>query len=324
MTANNTYKPNKNIDAPNSIGRSRTDSGSQTRDKAASDATSYRSAGSRDSSNRPNTTLNNKTRGQDSSGYRPSTGSRADQFPTSQSIRDRKMAEARTSAYGSYRPSTNRNFTYSNHSRPKGYTPPNYRSGRYYYDSPRYTRPYSYGFWSFDYHQGYSRRSMYFHYGLFPYIAITRIIVDSYPSVVYVDRPIYSSYGIGYEGTRYPGLDDALGDIRSAWTGGRADLIERHVRDSYDIAVLLDGKYDYSVTAGDYLAMTEDALGDMNTVSFVWNKVQSRRDGTVTAFATHTYWSGDSTRRVYVSYTFQRVGSRYYIVETGSTRDPWD
>jgi len=318
------YNPNKNADTSNSIGRPSTYSGGQNRDRTGSDATSYRPTRGNDSSSRSNTTLGNQTRNQDHSGYRSGNGAQANQLPTTRSVRDRKLADARTSSFGSYRPSTNRSFTYANYSQPKGYRPPNYRSGQYYYSTPRYTRPCSFGFWSFDYYQGYSRRSMYFHYGLFPYIAITRIILDSYPTVVYVDQPIYSTYGTSYEGTRYPGLDDALADVRSAWVSGRCDLIQEHVQDSYDIAVLLDGKYDYSVTADDYLAMTQDALGEMDTMSFSWNKVQSRRDGTVTAFATHTYRSGDSTRRVYVSFTLQRVGSRYYIVEVGSTQSAWN
>lgn len=265
---------------------------------------------------------------QNRSGYKPGADgnhSTVAPMPTTRSMRDRKLAQDRMAATSSYRPAvTKPHFTYSDHKAPKGYRPPTYREGHYYYSHPHYTRPCSFGFWSLDYYSGFSRRSMYFHYGLFPYIEVTRIIVDSYPTVIYVDQPIYTVYGVRYENSRYPGLDEALGDIRSAWISGRYDLIERHVRNSNDIAVLLDGRYDYSVAPDDYLAMTQDALGEMDSVSWVWDKVQPRRDGTITGFATHTYRSGDAVRKVYVSYTLQKVDGCYYIVEVGSTQVPWN
>lgn len=281
-------------------------------DPARSDHASGYHPSQGDAAGKPDMRQGDQTRNQDRPRY------------TTQYLRDTKMAEARMSATRNYRPAVSKpSFTYAHYMPPKGYRPPTFREGRYYYSHPNYTRPCSFGFWSLDYYSGFSRRSIYFHYGLFPYIEVTRIIVDSYPAVVYVDQPIYTSYGVSYQSSRYPGLDDALGDIRSAWVSGRYDLIERHVCDR-DIAILLDGKYDYSVTSTDYLAMTQDALGEMDTVSFVWDKVQQRRDGTVTAFATHTYRSGDSTRKVYISFTLQRVDGCYYIVEVGSTQAPWN
>lgn len=285
-------------------------------------------SGYRHSDNNPSYKPGNQRSDQarDHSAYKPTSGTKttASHFPSTQSIRDRKLADARTSSIR-YRPAADKtHFTYRNYTPPKSYKPPTYRSGYYYYAHPRYTRPYTFGFWSFDYHAGFCHRSLYYHYGLFPYIQITRIVVSSYPRVVYVDRPIYTIYGDRYETSRYPGLDDALADIRSAWISGRLDLLDDHVHDTLDIAILLDGRYDYSVTPNDYLAMTYDALGEMDTVSFVWDKVQQRRDGTITGFATHTYRSGYSTKRVYATYTMQRISGRYYIVEVGSTQTSWD
>ena len=144
-----------------------------------------------------------------------------------------------------------------------------------------------------------------------------------YPEVVYVDRPVYVNGGYYLESQKYQALDDALADIRSAWISGRYDLVERHVMSEDKVAVFLDGRYDYSIDGEDYLLMTRDAIEDMETVSFVWDEVKQRSDNTVTAFGTHKYYdAAGATRSVYVSYTLDKVGSRYYIVEIGSSLDP--
>lgn len=269
----------------------------------------------------------NQDQGKDHSNYKPGAdhNSLPDVMPTTQSIRDRKLAEARMAATKSYQPSSYKpHYSLADYHMPKGYKPPSYREGHYYYSHPHYTRPCNYGFWSFDYYSGYCRRSMYYHYGLFPYIQVTRIVVDSYPTIVYVGEPIYTIYGHRYNTDRYPGLNDTLSDIRSAWVSGRLDLLDRHVRDSHDIAVLLDGRYDYSISPDDYVQMTEDAMSEMDTDGFVWDKVQCRRSGEITAFATHTYRTGGVSRTVYTSYTFQRISGQYYITEIGTTQTPWN
>jgi len=207
---------------------------------------------------------------------------------------------------------------------PKSYRPPTYRQGCYYYPAVYVSRPCHYGYWTFGYYSGFSVRSLYFHYGYFPYIAVTRVIDLSYPRVVYVDTPIYvRSSGYYLENTRNQALDDTLADIRSAWVAGRFDLIQRHVTSNGKIAVLLDGEYDYSIEADDYLRMTRDAIEHMDTVSFVWDCVRERSDGGVTAFASHVYYdSSGREKTVYVSYTLQRYGSAYYITEVGSSLTP--
>jgi hypothetical protein len=201
---------------------------------------------------------------------------------------------------------------------PPTYRPPVYRTGFYYYPATYYDRPCYFAYWAPIYAPGFSYRSVYFSFGLFPYVTVTRISSLSYTRVNYVSTPIYID-GTYYHNSRYDRVDDTLSDIRSAWISGRYDLIERHVRADRSIAVLLDGQYDYSIVGDDYLAMTRDALGDLETTGFVWNKVRERADGTLTAFGEHSFWSADNVRTVYVSYTFQKVGSSYYITEVGSS-----
>lgn len=206
---------------------------------------------------------------------------------------------------------------------PKTYAAPNYRQGRYYYPAAyHYAKPCYFGYWARDYNPEFCWRSVYFSFGMFQYVQISRIRECTYVSVAYVSEPLFVSGRYYLHNDRFAGLDDALADIRSAWISGRYDLIQQHVRSDSSLSVLTDGKYDYAISSADYLAMTHDAISDLDTVSFVWDEVKERKDGTATAFGEHSYRGSDGTRKVYVSYTLQKQGHDYYITEVGSSLDP--
>jgi hypothetical protein len=226
-----------------------------------------------------------------------------------------------TAGYAPHRSNYTVGYHPTRFSMPHGYTPPTYRQGRYYYPATYHPKPCFFGYWAPIYSPGFSYRSVYFSFGLFPYVQIDRISECSYTSISYSSEPIYVS-GTYYHNARYSQLDEALADIRSGWISGRYDLIGQHVRAGQTIAVLLDGQYDYSISSDDYLSMTRDAIADLNTATFVWDKVRERGDGTVTAFGEHAYISSDQTRTVYVSYTLEKVGRDYFITEVGSSQDP--
>jgi len=221
----------------------------------------------------------------------------------------------------SYRPSTVGRAKDDDRNNPK-YN--NYRydrnPGRYSYPNRSSSRYYHYGYWVFDRHDSsYSRRSAYYHYGYYPYVRTTRVYVTPYIVVEYRDRAYDYS---GYYLSRRIGsdIDRALADIRDGWLERRLDLIRDHVDTSRRIAVLLDGKYDYSMDSQDYIEMTSDAIDDVQTISFTWESVRERTDGSYTAFGRHYFRDDDGiSRTVYVSYTLYPIGSRYYITEVGSS-----
>jgi hypothetical protein len=165
------------------------------------------------------------------------------------------------------------------------------------------------------------RKSVYFYFGYFPYVLSTRIHIKPYVSISYCSAPIIIENSYYLDRQRDHELDDTLADIRSAWIDGRSDLISRHVNNNRDIAVLLDGSYNYSIDADDYLDMTSDAVDQMKTISFTWQSVRKRTDGSYAAFAKHTYVDQSGiAQTVYVSYTlYGRLGS-YDIVEVGSSK----
>ncbi len=266
---------------------------------------------------RPDQSRPGDNRGSDSSSYRPHN-------PTTSVPSNRFNDDRNRRPNLGYRPTLPKTTKYVIGYRPAApyvpptYRPPTYRTGFYYYPLSYYDRPCYFAYWAPVYSPGFSYRSVYFSFGLFPYLRVTRISALSYTSVNYVTTPIYVD-NVYYRDSRYNYLDDTLADIRSGWISGRYDLVERHIRSDRMIAVLLDGQYDYSVSADDYLAMTRDALGDIDTTGFVWNKVRERADGTLTAFGEHSFRSSGTIRTVYVTYTLQRVGNSYYITEVGSS-----
>lgn len=198
---------------------------------------------------------------------------------------------------------------------------PNFRDGHYYYpDRPHY-RPSLFGFWGFNYDPGFCR-SIYFYYGYYPYIASVRVFIGPYVEIGYYSTPVVISHNDYYLAARRTNqLDYALSDIRKAWTDGRSDLIANYVDDDQTIAVLLDGKYNYSVEPKDYLQMTSDAIDETQTVSFTWQSVRERTNGDYTAFGKHTYVNADgNTQTVYVSYTLRMIDGNYVIIEVGSAK----
>ena len=320
------HGPDRLADAPKPAGAMTYQSGT-----SASARQDYKPHQPNSQQTRPSVTDNRNTQRPDSSrlapkptpskGYQPHQSFRDN--PTQRNYKPAIDKQRPTGAL-SYRPSLPRvNYTvgYKPAARyyvPTTYRPPTYRQGFYYYPVTYYNEPCYFGYWSSVYAPGFSYRSVYYSFGLFPFFQVTRIVTRPYTVVNYVSEPLYVSSYI--EPTaKYSRFDETLADIRSGWISGRYDLIERHVRDDRDIAILLDGKYDYSIVGEDYLAMTRDALGDLDTSGFVWSKVRERGDGMVTAFGEHSFYSGDRIRTVYVSYTFQKVGSSYYIVEVGSS-----
>jgi hypothetical protein len=206
--------------------------------------------------------------------------------------------------------------------RPKNYQPPVRKvTVQYRYPSRPNYRPAHYTHWIFDIRNTPNcRRSVYFYFGYLPYVSAARIYVEPYVYVEYRSAPIIFSGGYYLHRQHTTQLDDTLADIRSAWLDGRVDLIKRHIGSSGRIAVLLDGKYDYSVDSGDYADMTNDAIDQMDTVGFVWESVRQRTNGDYTAFAKHTYVDDSSQQKlVYVRYTLDRY---YNIVEVGSSESP--
>ncbi|MDH7482642.1 MAG: hypothetical protein QHH26_11815 [Armatimonadota bacterium] len=193
------------------------------------------------------------------------------------------------------------------------------------------TRRFFYPNYCYTYRKDYCWPSIYFYYGtLPPYIFGPRIVfIPTFANRhICVQIPIAINWNDDYYlcDTYGRRLREALNRIQRAWERGDEYLIRDYLRFNSRIAVYLNGKYAYSIDAEDYYDMTRDAMRNIRTRSFIFDRIHKRSSDCVVAFGTHIYVDEDSgfVKTVYVSYTLERFGSDWYITEVGcSTSYPW-
>jgi hypothetical protein len=121
-------------------------------------------------------------------------------------------------------------------------------------------------------------------------------------------------------GARIPGgANDAVLDIQEAWVTADDTLIRKHLDAAHPIRIYRAGKFDFTASTNDYLAMTRKALGSVSTQSFVLNQRENLPDGRVRACGTHVFYDPDDHRQVtYVCYWLKQVGDRWIITAINS------
>lgn len=228
-----------------------------------------------------------------------------------------------------YEPShyvTYRNYYSGHYYRPyTGWRAPYSYSGVYYYSWPHRIEPCYFGHYVFSYVRDYSYPSVYFHFGYFPYLHRSRVIVINVPVVRYVDvvRVNYRFDDDYYlSAPSYGSIDRTLADVRRAWIRNDWDLFRDYVRPDERMHVYIDGRYSYSIDGVDYLDMTRDALERTDTIDIDFYSVKRSDCDRYIAYGTHTYYDIDGQKKcVYVSYTFERVRGEWVIVEVGSSKN---
>lgn len=201
------------------------------------------------------------------------------------------------------------------------------------YDN-RYTRtrinlffnyPFRYQYYCYDYRPVYSYPSAYcYYYDYFPpFIYGTRIVfITPRVHVNYVEIPIFANWNREYylANPSYPYIRNTLDDIQRAWERNDPELLFNYVRRDSSISVYLQGDYSYTVDWLDYIDMTRDAMGTIQTKSLVFERVRRYNNDEIIAYARHTYYDFDNyLKTVYVSYTLENYSGRWYITEVGSS-----
>lgn len=183
---------------------------------------------------------------------------------------------------------------------------------------------YSYPYYCYNYRPLYSYPSVYcYYYDVFPpYIYGNRVLfVEPYfhrrnfTHITILMNPRDNYY---YSDPARRELDDTLEDIEVAWEEKDIERFTQYVRQGSSIAIFIEDEYAYSLDWRDYVDMTRDAMMNIDTTSFDFDKVVRRQEtGEVTAFAKHRFrnWDG-STETIYISYTFERISGNWYITET--------
>jgi hypothetical protein len=160
-----------------------------------------------------------------------------------------------------------------------------------------------------------------------PFIPVYRIIYLPPPRVIYVEVPVYIA--VPYYLERYAErpsqpVDDRqqlLSDIRHAWILRDPSLLEKYIRPVSYIAIYLEGKYAYSLPAEDFIAITRDAIKAVKTEQLTLYRTSKRGETQLVVRGEHRYIDEvtGNLRLVYISYTFERVGDRWYLIEAGSS-----
>ncbi len=156
-----------------------------------------------------------------------------------------------------------------------------------------------------------------------PFIPVYRVVYLPPPRVIYVEVPVYIATPYYLERPSQP-VDDRqqlLSDIRHAWILRDPSLLERYIRPNSYIAIYLEGKYAYSLPAEDFLAITRDAIRAVKTEQLTLYRVSKRGESQIVVRGEHRYIdeATGTLRLVYISYTFERVGDRWYLIEAGSS-----
>jgi hypothetical protein len=183
-----------------------------------------------------------------------------------------------------------------------------------------------------------------YYYDQYYYPSVEYVPVYSPPRVVYVDPPevvrmprdryYYDSgrrssktYGDDNDyylnrRARAPKLDvslsDAIDDIESAFRTKNADLLAKHVVDSYEVAILAKGHDRCTMKGSEYLSVTRGAFRDMDTVSFSLPNVASDSYGAYRVSGTHVVHHAGGDRTYDVTFLLRKHDGKWMIAEVSA------
>lgn len=131
-------------------------------------------------------------------------------------------------------------------------------------------------------------------YGCRPYISTRYIVTEAYPWINGRDVERVSPWSdndpyMAQNATRAQGLRAALNNLTRYWENEDIRGLRQHTSPDLSVAVFQGEKFSYSLKARDFVALSADALDQVNTTSFRFFDVRERSDGMVNAYATHRY-----------------------------------
>ncbi len=177
-----------------------------------------------------------------------------------------------------------------------------------------------------------------FYYGVCPPYIHRRYVYHRPPRVVYIEIPVYVGdryYGYG-DGSYYlnsggwwrddrsfePALRRAVEDLEDAFRYSDINRLVYLTDAGADIAVFSRGKYEYSLSANDYLDMTRDFMVGADTVWFDVFRVRRRSADVCNLSAKHVYRARDGeTRVVYLSFVLERIRDDWVITQVDTAPD---
>lgn len=130
------------------------------------------------------------------------------------------------------------------------------------------------------------------------------------------------NYRVGEQAGADRALQAAVSDIQASWRKGDVEPLSRHVRKDTPIAVVLRGKYLYSLEAGDFLGVTEAALASTNKPTFLVDHLHRRADGIFALTGRHLFTDNRGNERtIFFTYVLQEVEGDYTIIQIAAADD---
>jgi len=182
----------------------------------------------------------------------------------------------------------------------------------YYYSDPFFT-----GFWYDGYYP-----SVYTYFGWCPgWVYPTRVYYVPTEYYYYPPATPYRYYS-GYS-LDTGGADRAISDIRRSWLEGDIGSVSGHLTDQLDIRVYFDGEYSYTTTTDDFYQMTLDTLTTTQTTEMDFDEPIWISSHEVFVTGRQVFYDPDGDRHLlYVSFRLRHLGSGWYLVAIGTSKDP--
>lgn len=115
-----------------------------------------------------------------------------------------------------------------------------------------------------------------------------------------------------------PALKSAVEDIEDAFRTGDTALLERHIRLSEQIPILVGDRITRRVTGEEYVKMTRGALAEMKTASYKLTRIEPASGGNWRAVGTHVVRTEDGKDKTYeVQFILRKSGDTWLIDEVG-------
>ena len=173
-----------------------------------------------------------------------------------------------------------------------------------------------------------------YYYGVCPPFITTVSCAYVPPRVVYVDVPVYQdNYYTGWQNSgdqnflndpyldeAEPGLSNAIDELTSTFRDGNADALKFLLDPNTKIAVYQRGQYKYSISANDYLNLTQDAVESVRTTQFRIDDLHQVAPHTFSVSAKQVYRdrNGDD-RTMYLSFVLEDQYGRWTITQVGTS-----
>ena len=132
----------------------------------------------------------------------------------------------------------------------------------------------------------------------------------------------HSAYRVGEKETFDSSLVSVVSHITESWRSRDIEPLAKHLFRRSRIAIILNGNYQYSMEAGDFLKLTQSALDSALALPFIPDHLHKKSD-TVSVLTGRRPCSDRSgaEREIYFSYTLELKGDVYQITQIATAPD---